>query len=97
MTNTTISTDFKVTSIDEIYHVHKEVSYKGLTLVVPEFIKYIATDSSGEIWGFNYEPAYTSDDDWWSSCADNASGHFRTIKLCKSAYEGDWKNSLVKL
>lgn len=34
----------------------KRVEYQGETLDVPEFVNYIATDSSGERYGYTHKP-----------------------------------------
>lgn len=35
----------------------KTVTYRDETYEVPEWVKYIATDSNGSIYGYEYEPA----------------------------------------
>lgn len=40
----------------EVEDGFKRVEYQGETLEVPEFVNYIATDSSGERYGYTHKP-----------------------------------------
>lgn len=40
----------------EVEDGFKRVEYQGETLDVPEFVNYIATDSSGERYGYTHKP-----------------------------------------
>ena len=43
---------------------YKEVWYFGLKLVVPNWVKCIATDKCGEIWGYETIDIFTRGNSW---------------------------------
>lgn len=43
----------------------KTINYRGMTFEVEDHFKYIATDSDGSIWVFEYEPEYSHHDKEW--------------------------------
>lgn len=54
----------------EVEDGFKRVEYQGETLEVPEFVNYIATDSSGERYGYSHKPEIP---DWIPACSYSVS------------------------
>lgn len=70
----------------------KRVEYQGETLDVPEFVNYIATDSSGDRYGYSHKPEVP---DWihaWRTSVSTSDYYFLGVGSSK-----DWRDSLVQV
>lgn len=70
----------------------KRVEYQGETLDVPEFVNYIATDSSGDRYGYSHKPEVP---DWihaWRTSVSTSDYYFLGMGSSK-----DWRDSLVQV
>jgi len=73
-----------------IKQIQKQVNYFGITLSVPSWSNYLATDSDGEVWAFCNKPKAEGKD--WVLSRGIEAEHVANVDL-----EGeDWKNTLVK-
>ena len=65
----------------------KRVEYQGETLDVPEFVNYIATDSSGDRYGYSHKPEVP---DWihaWRTSVSTSDYYFLGVGSSK-----DWRD-----
>ena len=60
---------------------YKEVWYFGLKLLVPIWVKCIATDKCGEIWGFETTKIYTGESMWKFSGESNIVLIFENVDM----------------
>lgn len=70
----------------------KRVEYQGESLVVPENVNYIATDSNGDRYGYSHKPEIP---DWisaWRISVSTGDYHFLGVGSSK-----DWRDSLVQV
>ena len=71
------------------------VKYCGAWIDIPNNTKlqYIATDRSGEVWGFIDKPILLLESGVWFECREAREG----AMLGNVSYEGNWVDSLVEL
>lgn len=69
----------------------KTVDYFGLQLTVPLFINFIATDSDGEVYGYENKPY---DDVYWEPDGDNDLDYY--IIATVNLHGLDWRETLRK-
>lgn len=69
----------------------KTVDYFGLQLTVPLFINFIATDSDGEVYGYEIKP---SDDVYWEPNGNNDLDYY--IIATVNLHGLDWRETLRK-
>lgn len=76
----------------EVEDGFKRVEYQGETLEVPEFVNYIATDSSGERYGYSHKPEIP---DWIPAGGYSVStGDYIFLGVGSSK---DWRFSLAEV
>lgn len=77
---------------EEVEDGFKRVEYQGETFDVPEFVNYIATDSSGDRYGYSNKPEVP---DWihaWRTSVSTSDYYFLGVGSSK-----DWRDSLVQV
>lgn len=79
--------------LSQVVHT-KEVEYFGNKLDVPEWVRWLATDQDGTVYGFEYEPTLMDIETKWTS-------YWEDDNFCEMAevdLEGmDYKQTLVKV
>ena len=70
---------------------YKSFNYFGINLKLPNRIKYIATDSDGEVYGY-YRTPYNDSNSWGTADEDDVYLFLGTIE-----FKGDFKHSLVEV
>lgn len=91
-----ILTDFRVTK--HTRHYKKPINYFSVVLNIHEEIKWLATDSSGNLCGHKQKPVltyYSSESfkynhGYWANGGDY-------IKLAQIEFDGDWRKSLMRV
>lgn len=73
-----------------VKEIQKQVDYFGISLYVPSWTNYLATDSDGEVWAFSKNPEVEGKN--WVLSGVYEAEHVANVDL-----EGeDWKNTLVE-
>lgn len=88
--------DFRVTK--HTRHYKKPINYFSVVLNIHEEIKWLATDSSGNLCGHKQKPVltyYSSESfkynhGYWANGGDY-------IKLAQIEFDGDWRKSLMRV
>lgn len=84
--------EFKV--ISEVVRRYKTVKYFDFDIIVPVWVNYIATESDGNVMGFNRSPVLGCKDLSWNNGRlydQNAT------KLLAVTFDGDWRKSLMEI
>ena len=82
---------FDVTCVRRIIDENmKTVFYFGYAYKVPLWVRYVAVDEDGEIFGYCDKPEISKFYQHW--CADDDGVEMGTVD-----YNGDWKESLVEV
>ena len=79
--------------------VYKTVIYAGEELIVPDWVKFIATNSDGSIWGYSQQPTFVPNEmfdpkeeggKWWGE-------NYKTILGYAQLADTAPKNTLAAL
>lgn len=84
--------EFKV--ISEVVRQYKIVKYFDFDIIVPVWVNYIATESNGNVIGFNRSPVLGCKDLSWNN--DKLYDQTAT-KLLSITFDGDWRKSLMRI
>lgn len=82
------------TIISEVVRQYKTVKYFDFDIIVPVWVNYIATESNGNVIGFNRSPVLGCKDLSWNN--DKLYDQTAT-KLLSITFDGDWRKSLMKI
>lgn len=84
--------EFKV--ISEVVRQYKTVKYFNFDIIVPVWVNYIATESNGNVIGFNRSPVLGCKELSWNN--DKLYDQTAT-KLLSITFDGDWRKSLMRI
>lgn len=82
------------TIISEVVRQYKTVKYFNFDIIVPVWVNYIATESNGNVIGFNRSPVLGCKDLSWNN--DKLYDQTAT-KLLSITFDGDWRKSLMRI
>ncbi|AIW03936.1 hypothetical protein CPT_Seurat73 [Escherichia phage Seurat] len=71
----------------------KIVEYFGMQLVVPEWVKWLAVDGDGELYGYECEPDNLVDEPWDEWYTEEG----KCYRITEVVLEEHWSETLVEL
>ena len=75
----------------------KVVSYRGHSFVVPDYIKYMATDGDGTVNGFTDKPKALKDLGYWMSTNEFAGQEIIYLADRDEPFLEDWYESMREI
>ena len=82
------------TIISEVVRQYKTVKYFNFDIIAPVWVNYIATESNGNVIGFNRSPVLGCKELSWNN--DKLYDQTAT-KLLSITFDGDWRKSLMRI